>query len=900
MVKKNSIKTKILILFIVAVSLFATAHFAMAQNTDFGLNYANNVGLGGGDSDPRVVAVRILQLILTFLGIIAVVIIMYAGWLWMTSQGDEEKIRKAKQTLINAIIGMIIIMCAFLIVSWVLNNLGPDGQRQQGGINQPGTVSGYGAIGSCSVETVYPEVNQKEVARNTSIIVTFKEDINPQTVCQDTNNNGTYCDCVGANCDRAITGGDDPSVKIFYRNETDSCVNGTVCNSLVADLIAVSNDNRTFVFIPANYLGSPSEYIWYSVYISNAVENSGGQGIFAHCSLDYLLWSFEVSNRIDLDPPQVLQSGIFPPPDNEQDVFTASASARASGNITVNSQPLALVKATASINAPVSGLEIISINERHNQSGNLTLAVEQDAKTISLSGSSGPLGASTVGNNNTVVFSSFFTLRLPQEYTAGQSWSIAVTPFRESDILTVGSIIYSFVPAGATNLAVGQIPLGGTTAITAQNISNVINGTSDSPANPSVSANYSGNMITIIAKIAGAVGNHIKVSSNSSGLIVPLTGYLSDGKDQGVSVSVRDKSDKPKNSVIQINFNEAIMPSVVSGGADEVSDRIRVVNNNSGVVHAGEACSTNSDCLSYDCSAGVCRNDYLSGKFVISNVYKTVEFISSNICGVNGCGEEIYCLPENSNLRVELNAANLIACSDNNDCLPFSPYNVCESGHCRSDSLQKNYPMSSLNFDGIMDAARNSLDGDRSEEAEGPVEYYNENNWTGSGDNYSWSFFISNVLDASSPQIESISPDYGQNGVSQIEPVKIQFNKVMMNSSLATGIREVSVNNGTVVRHKNINLWNLNNLAVGYWIASEGINSDSGASSELDKTAVEIRHTDFGGNTGVRTQIGSGVRDVYQNCYKPSAGPGCSANSASPSCCDGSSTADLDAEGNCL
>lgn len=60
---------------------------------------------------------------LGLLGIIFIVLIIYAGYNWMTAGGDEEKVTLAKQTLARAVIGLIIIIAAYSITYFVFNAL---------------------------------------------------------------------------------------------------------------------------------------------------------------------------------------------------------------------------------------------------------------------------------------------------------------------------------------------------------------------------------------------------------------------------------------------------------------------------------------------------------------------------------------------------------------------------------------------------------------------------------------------------------------------------------------------------------------------------------------------------------------------------------------------------------
>lgn len=63
-----------------------------------------------------------IQVALQFLGIIALVIIVYAGFLWMIA-GDSDKVGKAKKLLLNGVIGLIIITSAYAIASFVISNI---------------------------------------------------------------------------------------------------------------------------------------------------------------------------------------------------------------------------------------------------------------------------------------------------------------------------------------------------------------------------------------------------------------------------------------------------------------------------------------------------------------------------------------------------------------------------------------------------------------------------------------------------------------------------------------------------------------------------------------------------------------------------------------------------------
>ena len=60
-----------------------------------------------------------VKIALGFLGIIFIILIIWAGYNWMTAGGNEEKISKARNTLIRAIIGLVIIISAYAIYLYI-------------------------------------------------------------------------------------------------------------------------------------------------------------------------------------------------------------------------------------------------------------------------------------------------------------------------------------------------------------------------------------------------------------------------------------------------------------------------------------------------------------------------------------------------------------------------------------------------------------------------------------------------------------------------------------------------------------------------------------------------------------------------------------------------------------
>ncbi len=106
---------------LLVLPVFVTPVLAQAN---FGLNEVET-GLNGtlGNSDPRTVVARIINFALGFLGVIAVVIILFGGFKWMTSAGNEDKVGEAKQMLGAGVIGLIIILAAWAVANFIISNL---------------------------------------------------------------------------------------------------------------------------------------------------------------------------------------------------------------------------------------------------------------------------------------------------------------------------------------------------------------------------------------------------------------------------------------------------------------------------------------------------------------------------------------------------------------------------------------------------------------------------------------------------------------------------------------------------------------------------------------------------------------------------------------------------------
>ena len=66
----------------------------------------------------------IIRVILSFLGVIFLLLLIYGGFMWMTAQGNEAQVDKAKKIIINSTIGLTIVLLAYAITWFIIFNLG--------------------------------------------------------------------------------------------------------------------------------------------------------------------------------------------------------------------------------------------------------------------------------------------------------------------------------------------------------------------------------------------------------------------------------------------------------------------------------------------------------------------------------------------------------------------------------------------------------------------------------------------------------------------------------------------------------------------------------------------------------------------------------------------------------
>ncbi|PIR43052.1 hypothetical protein COV24_04715 [candidate division WWE3 bacterium CG10_big_fil_rev_8_21_14_0_10_32_10] len=87
--------------------------------------FAGKEGIGlEKPADPRAIVAQVIKILLSLLGILFLIYTIYAGYLIMSSAGDQDKVSKGKSTLRTAAIGVFVILISYSVFYFVANYIG--------------------------------------------------------------------------------------------------------------------------------------------------------------------------------------------------------------------------------------------------------------------------------------------------------------------------------------------------------------------------------------------------------------------------------------------------------------------------------------------------------------------------------------------------------------------------------------------------------------------------------------------------------------------------------------------------------------------------------------------------------------------------------------------------------
>ena len=134
------IRYKIIIFSLLVLMVFSVANFCYAADAVKPLNLKDAFNTGensplqsaaeqGGGFKTGVtfeeITGTVITMALSLMGLLFLVLAIYGGYTWMMARGNEEMVEKAKNTLTNAIIGLVIVLAAYAISYFITSQISP-------------------------------------------------------------------------------------------------------------------------------------------------------------------------------------------------------------------------------------------------------------------------------------------------------------------------------------------------------------------------------------------------------------------------------------------------------------------------------------------------------------------------------------------------------------------------------------------------------------------------------------------------------------------------------------------------------------------------------------------------------------------------------------------------------
>jgi hypothetical protein len=125
MIKKLNLTKYLLSFILIGGILGALPTLALGLKDGFssesGLtNFAGQAGYTDATKTPEDYIGMLLTGLFSILGIIAIALLIYSGFTWMTARGNEAKVTKAKENLVDVIIGLIFIIGSYALTTFLL------------------------------------------------------------------------------------------------------------------------------------------------------------------------------------------------------------------------------------------------------------------------------------------------------------------------------------------------------------------------------------------------------------------------------------------------------------------------------------------------------------------------------------------------------------------------------------------------------------------------------------------------------------------------------------------------------------------------------------------------------------------------------------------------------------
>lgn len=117
--KKSSIILGLFLLFNLFIGLPVFADYSFSKDSGLSLT-GEKAGFSLTPATPEVLVGRVILIVLSLVGVIFLAFMIWAGIEWMTAQGNDQKVTRAKNKITEAIVGLIIVVAAYAIAYYII------------------------------------------------------------------------------------------------------------------------------------------------------------------------------------------------------------------------------------------------------------------------------------------------------------------------------------------------------------------------------------------------------------------------------------------------------------------------------------------------------------------------------------------------------------------------------------------------------------------------------------------------------------------------------------------------------------------------------------------------------------------------------------------------------------
>lgn len=109
-------------------------------NTKGAKGFLDNVVKGNYETEnvkswtPAELVGSLVFVLISLLGVFFILVLIYAGYLWMSAGGNDDQVGKARGLMINAAIGLLIVLSAYFIARFVMDKVAQETRTDEAGL----------------------------------------------------------------------------------------------------------------------------------------------------------------------------------------------------------------------------------------------------------------------------------------------------------------------------------------------------------------------------------------------------------------------------------------------------------------------------------------------------------------------------------------------------------------------------------------------------------------------------------------------------------------------------------------------------------------------------------------------------------------------------------------------